>query len=342
MEWLLKLRPRPEGFYYQVGSAGEHELWRRPEEDDHSPVIGLHPRPAYFGAGANVAGRSAAALALAARLYRAADPPLARRCAQAAVAFYACGRQHPGVLTTQPADFYPEESWHGDMALAAEQLYRLTGGKEYLRDALRFAAAAGPGTGAVSLYSIRGLAFAELVPVAPRRDRKRLLQALRAGCDQARSRAHDPFHLAVDLTWGTAGRACGAGTLCLLAAPLLRDPSLLDLARAQRDYLLGCNPFGVSFLIGAGARYPRHPHHPLAQIASLPLTGAVVGGPAPLALWQTQPIQPELGKEASPEEPDLPSSAAVYHDDAGDWVTNEPALDYSADALLFLATYAGG
>src|SRR5262249_4206408 len=88
VEWLLKLRPGPEGFYYQVGSAAEHELWQRPEEDDAGPAKAPFPRRAPFGAGANLAGRSAAALALAARLYQVLDPALAGRCEAGALAFY--------------------------------------------------------------------------------------------------------------------------------------------------------------------------------------------------------------------------------------------------------------
>jgi endoglucanase len=347
VEWLLKLRPRPEGFYYQVGSESDHDEWRRPEGDDERLKQGAAPdhpgrgRPALFGAGANVAGRAAAALALAARLYRSTEPDLAHRCAETAVAFYQCGLQHPGVLTTQPADFYPERGWRPDMALAAALLYRLTRQGSYLHDAVRFDSAAGPGEGALSLYSIHGLAHVELFPLAPHRERRRILKELREDCERARAQSRHPFRLGTALLWGTAGRACGAGNLCLLAAPLVRDPSLTGLAAAQRDYLLGCNPFGVSFLIGAGERYPHHPHHPLAQLGSLPLAGAVVGGPAPLEVWQSQPMREEIGKHYTPDEPGLQSPAAVYHDDVGDWVTNEPALDYAADALFLLAAYSG-
>jgi hypothetical protein len=347
VEWLLRLHASDDGFYYQVGTEDDHDEWRRPEGDDAAAgdVPGAERRwsrrPALYGAGANVAGRCAAALALAALRYRGEDPALARRCAETAIAFYQCGLKHPGVLTPQPADFYPEQSWRPDMALAATHLYRLTGEKRYLRDALRFDNHAGPGAGAVSLYSIHGLSDVELYPLAPARDRRWILAALRDDCNRALAHSRHPFRLAADTIWGTAGRACGAGTLCLLAAPLLRDPALTVLAQAQRDYLLGCNPFGVSFLIGAGRRYPRHPHHPLAQLGDLPLVGAVVGGPAPLDVWQAQRMGGEMGKYATPDEPGLQSPAAVYHDDAGDWVTNEPALDYSADALFMLAAYSG-
>jgi hypothetical protein len=345
--WLLKLRPRAEGFYYQVGSESDHDEWRRPEGDDERLKEGSGPeqpwrgRPALFGAGANVAGRAAAALALAARLYRSTEPDLAHRCAATAVAFYQCGLEHPGVLTTQPADFYPERSWRPDMALAAVHLYRLTGQRRYLHDAVRFDSAAGPGEGALSLYSIQGLAHFELFPLVPHMERQRILKELHDDCERARAHSRHPFHLGTELVWGTAGRACGAGNLCLLAAPLLHDPSLTRLAEAQRDYLLGCNPFGVSFLIGAGERYPHHPHHPLAQLGSLPLAGAVVGGPAPLKVWQSQPMREGMGRHYTPDEPGLQSPAAAYHDDVGDWITNEPALDYAADALVLLAAYAG-
>src|SRR5438552_1227260 len=154
--------------------------WLEGDDGRDEPVPGQagqrQRRRAFFGAGANVAGRAAAALALAARLYRAAEPDLAHRCADTAVAFYQCGLKHRGVLTTQPADFYPEKSWEPDMALAATHLYRLTNQAGYLQDALRFDSAAGPGEGAVSLYSIHALAHAELFPLVSRRNQRRLLK----------------------------------------------------------------------------------------------------------------------------------------------------------------------
>ena len=48
-----------------------------------------------------------------------------------------------------------------------------------------------------------------------------------------------------------------------------------------------------------------------------------------------------MGKYATPIPPELQSPRCVYFDDVGDWVTNEPAIDYAVDALLLLAAYAG-
>src|SRR5439155_11436848 len=157
------------------------------------------------------AGRAAGALALAARAYRAADPPFAATCLREARRIYQLGRDHPGVRTTRPADFYPEETWIDDMTLAASLLHRVTGEDAYLADALAYARRARSGPGGVDLYNVYALANADLAPQAPDSDRRRLLGYLRDECDLARKRARDPFWLGAEYTWGTAAECAGAG-----------------------------------------------------------------------------------------------------------------------------------
>ncbi|EAZ21561.1 hypothetical protein OsJ_05189 [Oryza sativa Japonica Group] len=79
--------------------------------------------------------------------------------------------------------------------------------------------------------------------------------------------------------------------------------TLISLAKKQVDYILGANPAGMSYMVGFGARYPRHVHHRGASMPSVRdhparigcdegfrylhspepdrnlLAGAVVGGP---------------------------------------------------------------
>src|SRR5207244_4241444 len=67
LDWIAKLwDPHRQALYYQVGDARDHNgSWRLPEADRAFPG----PRPAYAcegGRGANVAGKAAASLALAA------------------------------------------------------------------------------------------------------------------------------------------------------------------------------------------------------------------------------------------------------------------------------------
>ncbi|WVZ65804.1 hypothetical protein U9M48_015109 [Paspalum notatum var. saurae] len=92
------------------------------------------------------------------------------------------------------------------------------------------------------------------------------------------------------------GVACGGGA----AVP---PSALVAIAKRQVDYILGANPAGVSYMVGFGARYPRHVHHRGASMPSVRdhparigcdegfrylhsadpdanvLVGAVVGGP---------------------------------------------------------------
>jgi endoglucanase len=100
-------------------------------------------------------------------------------------------------------------------------------------------------------------------------------------------------------------------------------------AANARDYLLGRNPFGRSFVVGYGPKAALHPHHWASVLggAGQP-QGAVVGGPAPIAQIRSQ------GFDVSGP---FQSRFASYEDERADYVTSEPALDYAAASILLLA-----
>src|SRR5262249_50323327 len=130
----------------QVGDASDHDRWRLPEEDDET----MPGRPVFAcedGQGANVAGKAAAALALAAVVWGDPKAPfrdeaLAARYTEMARQVYRYGAARPAAQPSTDG-FYVERSWEDDMAGAAVELYRATGRKAYLRDARRFAKSAG-------------------------------------------------------------------------------------------------------------------------------------------------------------------------------------------------------
>jgi endoglucanase len=142
------------------------------------------------------------------------------------------------------------------------------------------------------------------------------------------------FHYALQtLGNGSLAESLGAASACLAAHRLGGSDDCVELARAQIHWLLGQNPFGVSFLIGMGLVNPQHPHHRLAEAAGFPLVGAIVGGPTSTS---------ELTSDTLP----LPSTsdafaawstdALVYEDNANDYVCNEPALDFTAGLVFAL------
>ena len=344
LDWLLKMHPAPDEFYYQVGDDDDHNSWRLPEQDSPVRNDDWDPRPVLFGIGANLAGRCAAAFAMASRLYRRDDANFAARCRVAAESVYALGMASQSVLTTSPASFYPEETWEDDMEWGAVELYRATGNPVYLRTALDFARLAGPAAVETSVYNTHAIAHYTLYHHAPRSERDPLLHYLRADAELVRDRAKNPYDLGTPYIWGTAEAAAGSALTCLLYAALSGQREYTTLARRQRDFILGCNPFGVSCVIGAGTHYPRFPHHQIANIANLELTGAVVGGPTSASIYKGEAIAlgkpgfPNMNVGPAPPE-DVEDEVGVYHDAVQDYITNEPANDYTAKFLVLNGFY---
>jgi len=344
LDWLLKMHPTPEEFYYQVGSAADHNKWRLPEQDCTAYDADWKPRPVYFGVGANLAGRTAAALAMASRLYRHYDPSFARRCLSAAQSAYQLGLDNQQILSTLPQDFYPEKTWADDMEWGAAALFQATGQARYLRRACEFAQAAGPAYAPTSVYDTHALAHYTLYPHAPGAIQKRLLEYLRADADYVNRKAAGPYGLGASYCWGTAEAAAGAAFPCLLTAALTKERTYADVARWQRDFVLGCNPFGLCCLIGAGSRYALFPHHQIADLDRMQLSGALIGGPADLRSVRSEkmaldgiefsvPVPAPLDSDA------LPDTMGVYQDRVENYVTNEPANDYTVKFLLLTAFY---
>ncbi len=347
VDWLLRMHPAPDEFYYQVGDASDHESWRLPERDSPAFDKNWKPRPVYYGIGANLAGRTAATFALAARLYHRYDRQFASRCLEAAQSVFALGEQNPAILTTTPDDYYPEKTWQDDMAWGAACLYQATDKPEYLQIALKWAHAAGPAQEGLSVYNTHALAHFTLYPLAGSKDAARLREYLRADAVALRDRADNPYGLSVPYSWGTTAGATGAALSCLLYARLTGDSpgqSFEETARRQRDFTLGCNPFGLSCLIGAGTRYALFPHHQIADLNGLELSGALIGGPATLGLLRKEKMtltDVELGLQAQEASAlnSQPDDTGVYHDTVEDYVTNEPANDYTVQFLLLAAAY---
>jgi hypothetical protein len=132
--------------------------------------------------------------------------------------------------------------------------------------------------------------------------------------------------------WGQTGLNGGGGAAAALAARAGVLPEGAVLAAAARDWLLGRNPWGASFVVGYGRRPARDPHHWARVIRRGEPVGAVVGGPAARSLIAEQGLKTPRGV--------FDSAAATYEDRAADYVTSEPALWYTAVSVLLLAALA--
>lgn len=342
VRWLVKAHPAPGLFVGQVGDARDHDLgFRDPADDDSSSRPGIGHRRAYpgiasGGIGGDVAGKAAAALALA--YDRGGDPALLAQARQ----WYAAGRHAAKPTPPLPGGFYRDRRWKDSMAAGAAALYRSTGAGHYLSDAVRYLRSPqseADGTLGV-VDSFASFAAADLCgalgapPLGSPGDRSfacmRLRQFGEIAVEQARDNA---FGMPGFFSWGTTAQNGASGALAGLAACRAGLAGGRGVAAGARDYLLGRNPFGRSFVVGYGPRPPRHPHHWASVFGDALPHGAVVGGPAPIGELRGQGFQVRGA---------LDTSFASYEDRRADYVTSEPALDYAASSILLLAVLERG
>jgi hypothetical protein len=117
---MLKMHPAPDQLFHQVGDDRDHTGWELPQEDisDYGWGPGSY-RVTYYANGkpqglgkyqntstgiANLAGRYAAAMAMAAQIWQndLRDKNFAERCLQAAREVYAMGKKQPGCQEGTP------------------------------------------------------------------------------------------------------------------------------------------------------------------------------------------------------------------------------------------------
>ena len=348
IRWLVKAHPAPDLFIAQVGDERDHDLgFRDPADDDASAKPGIGTRFAYPEIGGDLGGKAAAALALAYR--RTGDLALLTAAQEWYAAGKAAGRAaRPLRQAGYPAyagNFYAGDLWQDSLAAGAVELYRATCAAgvcvgTYLDD-FRALIAGPPG----ARRQPRG---DRLVRVLRRRRRLRRLRRRAAARGSGHHRLRRPapqredrrgqargnaFGMPGYFSWGTTATNGGSGALAALATATPRGlPRGCEVAAGARDYLLGRNPFGRSFVVGYGRRSARHPHTWASVFGAVKPRGAVVGGPAPRGQVSGQGFKAR-GR--------LNSGFAAYEDRLDDYVTSEPAIDYAAASVLMLAALTG-
>jgi hypothetical protein len=381
LRWLRKMwHGRTKTLLLQVGIGngtangrylGDHDLWRLPQVDDrnHRPrdrFAAAH-RPVFRAASPghpispNLAGRVAAAFALAAQLepHRRALTDYRRAVAILRLANTAAP-PHP-LTTALPNDFYPESTWRDDMelgtaeaALAAERLHRpyrhwLTSSARFARGYFRH----GRGD-TFNLYDVSALAHTDLAEAMRGRAHGTLAVSRRALIADlarqlrgaARAARHDPFHAAgnvdeFDVDSHTFGIIATAGWYHRLTGRTTFD----RLASEERDWLFGVNAWGTSFMVGVGTRFPHCMQHQLANLSgsldgSAPLdVGAVVNGPNSAGLFAggLGGFQDGMRHCVVHGLHRFDGHGSRYLDDVRSWQTDEPALDMTGTAIAAAA-----
>lgn len=282
-DYLLKAHPDANTLYHQVGDGGaDHAYWGSPENQTGS-------RPVKSDSGGEVCGLTSAALSIMYLNYKDIDSAYASKCLQAAKTLYAKGKANP--IFYGENSFYQSGSVYDDLAWAAVWLYIIENDSAYLTDAETFVTKRNKYNDDPfghkwtmcwdDMYLPVHLKLAQITG-----DQK-YIDAINFSFNYwMNSLAKTPGGLRYLHNWGVNRYASAEAGLALLYCKIIEEnDSLKTFAKSQIDYILGDNPANLSYIIGMGSTWPKHPHHRAAHPqqnlsqAKYELTGALIGGP---------------------------------------------------------------
>lgn len=128
-------------------------------------------------------------------------------------------------------------------------------------------------------------------------------------------------------------------TQAFLYRRMTGDERFRPYEQAALDWLFGVNPWGVSMVIGLphDGTFARDPHSVVARQLGVELTGGLLDGPVYASIYRNlrgiRLLEPD-------EYAAFNGGFIVYHDDFGDYSTNEPIMDGTANLTYLLAAMA--
>ena len=338
-DYFIKCHSSKNELYVQVGDGNtDHSYWYPPEYINYK-------YPSYkideSGPGSEVAAETAATLAAASLVFKDVDSEYSSTLLKHAIEIYDFADQYRGDYTqTVPATaFYNSYSGYKDeLAWGAMWLYKITGEEKYLEkyieiadaeylphDMKKFTGCTGP----ISWDDKRPGAY--ILSAIVTKDEKRMKEAYDY-CDTIVNHSTTPGGLWYETglsTWASNRYAANAASVVAVFANNLPETDskrqkYIDFVKSQIDYILGDNPAGINYVVGAEENSPKSVHHRGAsgvfdssdknakpEFNVYTLYGALAGGPGP---------------------------DDSYIDDRSNYQMNEVALDYNAGFQLCLAS----
>ncbi|WP_160711232.1 glycoside hydrolase family 9 protein [Chitinophaga solisilvae] len=360
LDWLLKMHPAKNIMFNQIADDRDHHGMRLPGMDDFYGK-GFE-RPVYFCTGApqglgkyknkstgvaSTAGKFTSAFALGYTILRQQDSAYARRLYSRALSAYAMGLRQPGVCQTASVlspYIYAEENWTDDMELAAATLSDMLRQPQYLQQAWEYAQQEKitPWLGTDTASHYQWYPFINLGHYALARQldgekRKAVTGFYKTGIDKVWQKAkQNAFYRGVPFIWCSNNLTTAFAIQCYWYQQLTGDTAFAELEQANTDWLFGCNPWGTSMVYGLpdSGDTPADPHSAFSHLGHYPIDGGLVDGPVYTSIYKNL-----IGIKLSKPDTYAPfqSDLAVYHDDNGDYSTNEPTMDGTASLVYLLA-----
>jgi hypothetical protein len=336
LDFLARTLPDTDTFVIQVGDALDHkQAPRLPEED---PLDGR--RPALCALSRVHMASAVAALARGARTFRAIHKhDDAARWASVAHAIHErmLGPDTISVAFERDTvnDFYRDPTEDDQRVLAAVEMYRLTGDDTFLENARSFDLRAGH---EVSWTEWHWLAHASLAE-QDNASASRLLEETSRYQTHARQSGR-PWGIPGRYTWASLHRWIGAANATRIADSLLGSTPAMstedDVFESVLDYTFGRNNWGVSFLFAESLpNTVRDIYNPTYHLLRAFPHGALSEGPGDRRThdglkryFRARPANDPAAR--------FNTTAAVFYDDAGDFMCQESTIVGQADIVLML------
>jgi hypothetical protein len=352
LDWLLKMHPKDDWMFNQIADDRDHQGMRMPKEDSfygkgfERPVYFINGEPQQRGKFLNnttgtssTAAKFASAFALGSRIFKN-DKTYSGLLNKKANSAYIFSFKKPGVTQTASVKspyIYAEDNWVDDMELAAVLNNKINDAKNYAAQE-PITPWLGKDTAAhYQWYPFINLGHYELAKQLRGKQKDSITKYYKQGIEAVWNKAkQNAFYRAIPFIWCSNNLTTSFAIQCYWYRQLTNDKQFEELEQANFDWLFGCNPWGTSMVYGlpANADTPVDPHSSFTHIKNYPIDGGLVDGPVYTSIYKNL-IGITLYKPDEYEA--FQSDLAVYHDDFGDYSTNEPTMDGTASLIYLLA-----
>ena len=367
LDWLLKMHPKDDWMFNQLGDDRDHMGMRIPKEDTNYYGKGLE-RPVYFINGepqqrgkfmnnttgtSSTAGKFASAFALGYLNFYSYDKKFAKNLFDKARTAYRFAKRKEGVTQTvsvRSPYIYAEDNWVDDMELASIAIYGMmykasvSDIVDFIVDSYNYAQQEpiSPWFGADTAkhyqwYPFINVGHYELAKILNGKHKDTIIGYYKEGIEKVWNKAkQNAFYRGIPFIWCSNNLTTSFAIQCYWYKQLTGDKTFDELEQANFDWLFGCNPWGTSMVYGlpSWGDTPIDPHSAFTHLRNYPIDGGLVDGPVYTSIYKNL-IGITLYQPDEYEE--FQSNLAVYHDDYGDYSTNEPTMDGTASLIYLLA-----
>lgn len=364
LDFLLKLHPQKDWMFNQVADDRDHRGMRIPGEDTfynrgfERPVYFINGQPQQRGKFMNntkgtssTAAKLSSAFSLGSYLFKQDKQfsGLLKNKSNSALQYAAIKHGVTQTVSVVSPYIYAEDNWTDDMELAFAMQHRyMKPKKNFIDSALHYARQETvtpwmlrDTANHYQYYPFINLGHYELAKQLKSDAQKEILAYYKEGITAVENRAKEnAFYRGVPFIWCSNNLTTSFAIQCYWYEKLSNDSSYRELMQANIDWLFGCNPWGTSMVYGLpkNGDTPEDPHSAFTHLGNYPIYGGLIDGPVYTAIYKNL-----IGIQLKDEDEYAPfqSELVVYHDDYGDYSTNEPTMDGTAALIYLLAALQG-